>query len=234
MSKLKICLPVMGLLLLVGMFAHADQVIYDNGAPNQQNGNEMTEWFQSETFTIAQNASITSWTFWDLELPNSGYQGSFFWWIAGVDVNGNPDFNGGIAHGESGGALVQRVQVNGGQCNILGEFCEFMDTIEPAGGPLNAPAGTYTLLLHNGNIHFNQRSEFYWETTNPNATAPGLECDLQIFGDDCFKVGGDYSSNGQEHAFFITGNLVGVPEPGTLMLMGTGLLGAITGLRRRF
>ena len=43
------------------------------------------------------------------------------------------------------------------------------------------------------------------------------------------------SWDGAEHAFYLTGNFgTGVPEPGTLVLMGTGILGALAGLRRRF
>ena len=145
-----------------------------------------------------------------------GYAGSITWWLTG-DTGGNPDFNNILG---TGSANPTRVNT---QCGVLGAFCEYSNDFNISAVALNA--GLYHLALHNGPVTDSTRSEFYWETTNPNATAPGLECDL---GGACYN---QWSSNGNEHAFYLTGT--SVPEPGTLALMGTGILGGLAGLRRR-
>ena len=46
-----------------------DTIIYDNGGPDQQNGNEMTEWIQAEDFNLSADSTLTSVNFWDIEAP---------------------------------------------------------------------------------------------------------------------------------------------------------------------
>lgn len=221
----------MVIVLTLATFAHATTIVYNNGGPNQQNGNEMTQWIQSEDFTLTQTVRVTDVHFWDLELPNSGYQNEIDWWIT-PDNNGFPNMGAALLFGANLGAGVTRTQLNGGQCNILGQFCEFSDDFTFAGPGIVLTAGTYHLALHNGPPSFNSRSEFYWETTNGNGTQTGLECDLQSISDCTTGNGSDFSNNGQEHAFYLTGT-TGVPEPSTLMLMGTGLLCAVGAFRRK-
>ena len=44
-------------------------IIYDNGGPNQQGGNEMTEWIQAEDFNLSADSTLMIVNFWDIEAP---------------------------------------------------------------------------------------------------------------------------------------------------------------------
>ena len=84
-------------------------------------------------------------------------------------------------------------------------------------GAVTLDAGSYWLGLRAS------EGQIYWETTDGNGTAPGME---QYDGT------GAWTSNGQEHAFALTQTGTTVPEPGTWALLGTGLI-AVGGVARR-
>ena len=66
--------------------------------------------------------------------------------------------------------------------------------------------------------------DFYWETTANNGTVRGRESDDNA---------ATWSTNFNEHAFFLTGNAAGVvPEPATALILATGLVGLL-GMRRK-
>ena len=208
--KTKCRLIVLVVTLIGASLAHADLVLWDNGRPNQQGGNEATQWVQTENF-FAESFLVTHIEFWDLE-SSPGYLGSITWWITG-DLNGNPDFNNilgtGIAHPD-------RTQT---QCGILGIYCEYDNVIRGLRLPISAN-GEYHLAIHNGPVSDDSRSDFYWETTDNNGGETGRECDLTTGA--CYS---NWSDNGQEHAFVLYGFITeGVPEPASLLLLGTGLI----------
>src|SRR5918912_584658 len=66
--------------LLFVLPSHAAVFTYNNGAPNQLNGNEATNWIQAEDFTLANATTLTGVRFWDIE-TSPGYQGSITWSI---------------------------------------------------------------------------------------------------------------------------------------------------------
>lgn len=213
-------LSFVALLLCAATTIFAGTVVYNNGAPNQGSGNEMTNWIQAEDFTLGQTTTITDVHFWTIELPNpSGYAGSI-WYGIYTDNGGQPNLGAPAVEGFLSGADLTRTSTG----NIVqGSYDEYAYSFDIQ--PFVALAGqTYWLGLHNGDLTNDARAEVYWETTGINGTSTGHEDILPTAGDS-------WSDNGQEHAFQLTGG--GVPEPTTLILFGAGLAGLALVRRRR-
>ena len=204
---------------VLAVFASPDaraQIIYNNGPPNQQNGNEMTQWIQAEDFTLTAATNLTSVHFWDIEAPGgAAYQGEVHWGLY-TNAGGSPGTL--FASGDAIGGAVTRTFI---QHNVLGFYDEYSDSFNIA--PVALAAGTtYWIGLHNGPLAFQTRTEFYWETANANSSLTGHEL-IAPFTDG-------WADNGQQHAFYLDT----VPEPSTLALLGLGVCGLFcVGWRRR-
>ena len=219
MSKAKV-VAILMFMFVVGALAHAS-IVYNNGGPNQQNGNEATEWVQTEEFTLTAAATITGVEFWDIE-NSPGYSGSITWWIVG-DSGGNPNFSDILGTGNT--ALTTHTLTANG-CTVLGIFCEYDNTFSLS---VALQAGVeYHLALHNGPVTNTTRSEFYWETTSNTDSQTGLECDLTTGA--CFN---SWNNNGTEHAFNLSGGGTTTPEPSSLLLLGSGIVGLAGVVRRK-
>lgn len=211
-GKLSLLLAVTAVLVGLAMPASAATIIYNNGGPNQQNGNEMTSWIQTEGFTLAAPTTITGIGFWGMQTA-PGYAGSLTWLIYG-DSAGSPGATIASDNPTLLGTATGTV--------VLGYYTEYFFHI-PVSVALGA--GTYHLGLHNGPLSTTDRREFYWETTNANATTTGIEWNLDY--------GGPWYNNDQEHAFYLETGAEPIPEPASLLLFGTGLAGLRAWKRRR-
>ena len=205
--------PVFGLLALSILPCANAAVVYNNGGPNQADANNLGFALQADDFLLSAATTINDIHFWSLEAAGE-YRGGIFWALA-VNAGGSPG-----AFIASGFQSVVTRSATGVTAFGLDEFQnEFLIS------PTLLASGTYWLVLHNGQrTNLGDPNDFYWETAANNGTVRGRES---------FDNAATWTTNGNEHAFFLTGNGVTVvPEPETVLLLAAGLAGLL-GMRRK-
>jgi hypothetical protein len=205
-------------------------IVYNNGSFNSVDADEISAYQVGEDFNLASAATVNEITFWSLEQTTniacggacSGYSGSISWAIE-TDNSGVP--SGTILDsGTASGAGVTRV--NTGSTYLGGTV--FSDTFNITSFP--ALAGiNYWLVLHNG-ATLNTPTTFdgfYWATSNGGSPDP-------YTGQSMFLTGVNaWQDTGNEHAFELLNVAASTPEPGTIALLGAGLVGLAAMRRRR-
>lgn len=208
---------VAGALAFAG--AASASVVYDNGGPNTVGGNEAVEWVQTEDFSFGADVTVNG---AGVYLAGYGgitkWDGSFQYYVFG-DSAGSP---GTILQG---GSVSPTVTDSGAAWCCVDDAYLFEFDFN---SPFLAEAGsTYHLGIHAGASDNFNRDDIYWVTTANHGALRGRESEGGTFD--------NWSSNGQEHAYFLNGDQTGgaAPEPATwaLMIGGFGLVGAA--LRRR-
>ncbi|HNQ87629.1 MAG TPA: hypothetical protein PKM73_03230 [Verrucomicrobiota bacterium] len=212
-----------GLVLSLGLSAKAD-LLYDNGAPNQFTGNEMTGWIQAEDFVFTSPQVLTDVRFWDYEYDSAAYTGSIMWWIY-ADIAGAP---GSTIY--TGTATPTRSLTG----NLVSGMNEYVNDFSV--GSLALAAGTYWLGLHNGDpADYRDWRGFYWETTDSSSPKPvsyGMSDPSPFLSD--WQIEGYYDFQDEfyplEHAFQLYGV---VPEPSAILSGGVLALAAGLAVARR-
>ncbi|MSV34964.1 MAG: PEP-CTERM sorting domain-containing protein [Bryobacterales bacterium] len=176
----------------------------------------MSDFIQGDNFVLAFTTNLTAVRFWDMELSAADYSGSIFWEIR----NNAASVPGGTVLGTGTATPTRTAAGSALGLNIFQN--DFAITVN------NVAAGTYWLVLHNGPLASTTFSDYYWAWTAVGganaATDRGVEKSLN-------PLAVNWSTNGQEHAFLISGDAVGIPEPGTLVFISTGI--AAMGWARR-
>lgn len=202
----------LGAALLALPCAASAQVIFNGGSPDQQNGNEMTEWVQYNDFAFGSTQTVQEIDFWSFS--KGLFDGSVSW-IVRSDNAGVP---GSTLFSGSGNPSVTPTG------NTLFGSAESFNKLL---ANFTLGAGTYWLGLHNGPLTNDTREEYYWETTSTGFGGHGEE-DITPFGDN------DYGNNGVDHAFELLATPSStVPEPTSMTLLASGLVGLAASRRRR-
>ena len=188
--------------------------LYNGGLPNHQNGNEMSGWIQADDFSLSGAATVSDIRFWTIGFRGrAGWTGSV-WWAIFADNGGTPGAT--LFSGTQAGTRVATGFLVG---SVIPEYQHDL-AVSIALAP-----GTYWLGLHNGPLSHTSDDSYYWETTNLNGTNAGRE--------DNAPFDGVWVNNTFDHAFQLYGNAAVVPEPMTLSLVATGLIGVAVFRRRQ-
>ena len=194
--------------------------VYNNGAPDQVYGTQMSEVVVAEDFTLGAMTTIANIQFWSIQDVAADYRGSVYW-VVYSNVLGLP---GAILFGNT---AVATPAVATGNSTAFG-YAEYMFNIDVADFTL--AAGDYWLGLHNGPLTSINATEMLWETT-----ASSIGSESKYFDSTSGWVGA-----GTHLAFALDGTGVvvppppptGVPEPGTLALVGLAVLVARVARRK--
>ncbi len=200
-------------------------ILYNNGSPNQASADSISDTLVAEDLPISAAATITGFEFWDIEGGAGSYNGSIAW-ILYSNVSNLPGVIVAQGLASTAGQITRTATAN---TNVNG-FAEVDNVVNATAsltsGSLTLAAGTYWLGLHDGPLGTTTFQDFYWETTDTNATIFGVGQDLTVANQP-------FVDTTQEHAFNVSGDLLVTPEPASIALMAAGMVGvAIFGRRK--
>jgi len=190
--------------------------VYNNGAPDQVYGVNMSASEVAEDFTLGAATTVTNIRFWSLQSAPGDYLGNLYWAVYD-NASGSP---GGIV--SSGTVAATSVATGGASGFGYSEYAFNVNVVDFA-----LLAGNYWLGLHNEPLNAVSPTEMLWSTTGSVVGSESKYFD-STFG---------WVDAGTHLAFALDGTGVvdpptGVPEPGTLALIGLALAAARIAGRR--
>jgi hypothetical protein len=213
-------LSLLALHLILMVVPVAAQGIYNNG-PINGNTDAWTINFGfivGDSFTVSTgNTTLTGLSFGAWLFPGDTLESAEVW-ITNAPLGGTSYFDQVVSLTQSGCAVNQY------GFDVCTEFGTF-------NGP-NLANGTYWVNLENAVV--NDGDPVYWdENSGVGCTSPG--CPSQAEGNNCIPgTHGGYSCIPSE-SFSLYGDVSGttVPEPGSVVLFGSGFVGMVGVLRRK-
>jgi hypothetical protein len=183
--------------------------VFDNGAPDQVSGVNMSSGIVAEDFTLASATFLTGIHFWSLQSSAADYTGSL-----GITFYSD---NAGTPGNVLSGSASAVAAVATGATTPFG----YAEYVFQGPSALNLTAGTYWLGLANLPSNSSAPSEMLWETTGIGSGATARYFDSV-----------SWQNSTQHLAFSLDGQAITpVPEPSTMAFFGLGL--AVIGLARR-
>ncbi|MFZ0314764.1 MAG: PEP-CTERM sorting domain-containing protein [Candidatus Korobacteraceae bacterium] len=221
--KLRVAsLSLLALGLTLAAVPASAQVVYNNG-PIYGNTDAWTFNFgfiQSDSFTVSGgNSTLTGLSFGAWLFPGDTLTSAEVW-ITSNEGGGTSYFNQVVSFAQSG---CQTNNFGYDVCTEMGSF---------HGPSLNN--GTYWLNLENGVVP--SGDPVYWdENSGIGCTSPGCPSEASnnsvgTMPSEAFTILGTSSSTSTSTSTTTTGT---VPEPGSIMLFGSGILGLVGMLRRK-
>jgi hypothetical protein len=227
--KLRPSLHVAGLavgLLLVMPLARAT-TIYNNGAPNQSDGANITGFVAADDFLLNGIVSLTGGSFWssaNFDPFTDSFSGTIGWAIL-ADMIGAPGtilFSGS----DSSPVLTDTgVQIFGTE-----EW-----RIDFSFGSVNLIPGTYWLALHEGALGTpDDGTTIFWDTTG-SQTGSLSQITADVTGASGWSTNTALNGgSGSDLAFLLTGSTgTATPEPSSVGLMGVGIVGILLLVKRK-
>jgi hypothetical protein len=184
--------------------------VFDNGAPDNVSGTQMSEFLVADSFTLSSAANLTNIHFWSAQSAASVSLGSVYWSIFGNAINNQPGdtiFSG----------LVTVAGVATPATTSFGYGIYVFDVPVMA----NLAAGFYWLGLHNGPLGSIAPSEMLWANSGTGG------------GGSLYLDGGEWVGSENEQAFRLDATAITspIPEPYMPAMMLAGLA-TLAGLRR--
>lgn len=174
--------------------------VYNNGAPNQVSGTNMSANVVAEDFSIGATTDISNLRFWSIQNALASYLGTVAWTVYS-DLAAQP---GAVLFSGTASPVATATGLSTGFA-----YAEYVFNIPTA---FQLAAGTYWLGLANSPLNPGNPTDMLWETTSTATGSKGLYFDS-----------GTWVDSGNDHAFLIEG-APPIPEPQAWALAAAGLL----------